>query len=74
MGTKVEEKSCNTCIHRCMDMDLDPYCAAPAVLEKHPYGLVLHRGTPPECLKDGVRTAWVKDVRGEMTLDEMLGK
>ena len=56
--------SCNSCLHRCMDMDMDPYCACPAVTDKHPYGLVLHRGAPSECLKEGVYTQYEKDTRG----------
>ena len=42
---------------------MDPYCACPAVTDKHPYGLALYRGTPSECLKDGVYTQYQKDTR-----------
>jgi hypothetical protein len=40
-----EVKGCDNCGNRCMDMDMDPYCAA----VNKPWGLVLHRGKPPEC-------------------------
>ncbi|HZC30138.1 MAG TPA: hypothetical protein VE261_01380 [Gaiellaceae bacterium] len=48
-----------------MDMDMDPYCAAPKVLEAHRWGLNLCRGTPKECLVDGVHTLWEEDTRRE---------
>lgn len=58
-------KDCKTCGNRCMDMDMDPYCAAPKVLEAHRWGLNLCRGTPKECLVDGVHTLWEEDTRRE---------
>lgn len=58
-----EKNDCRTCLYQCMDMDMDPYCAAPAVTKTYPYGLVLHRGTPKECLIDGVHTQWAEDTR-----------
>lgn len=58
-----EKRDCSTCLNRCMDMDLDPYCAADEVLKKHPFGLALYRGVPAECLKEGVRTLWQEDSR-----------
>ena len=54
-----ETKDCNSCVNRCMDMDMDPYCAA----VNKPWGRVLFRGTPNECLKEGVHTLWEKDTR-----------
>ncbi len=53
-------KTCNTCQNRCMDMDMDPYCAA----VNKPWGKVLHRGIPKECKDDdGELKLWVKDTR-----------
>src|SRR5262245_23451339 len=34
-----DERTCHTCKHRCMDMEMEPYCASPKVLEKHRWGL-----------------------------------
>lgn len=44
-----EQKECTGCDHCGMDMDLDPYCAAPAVLEKHPFGLNCNRALEKFC-------------------------
>lgn len=52
-----EEKGCDNCINRCMDMDLDPYCAA----VNKPWGLVLYRGHPKECGE--ARVLWEQDTR-----------
>ncbi len=52
-----KEKSCRTCGNRCMDMDMDPYCAA-----IKPWGRTL-RVVPEEC-GDGEWKLWVKDERG----------
>lgn len=61
MNTQAEP-SCTNCGNRCMDMDLDPYCAA----VNKPWGQVLHRGVPKECLdEDGKRRLWVLDERGK---------
>lgn len=38
----MSEKHCRDCKFCGMDMDMDPYCVHPRVLEEHPYGLVLH--------------------------------
>jgi hypothetical protein len=47
-----------------MDMDLEPYCAAPAVTAHHRFGLTLSRNVIHECVKNGVHTLWEEDVRG----------
>lgn len=60
-----DKKDCSTCVYRCMDMDLEPYCGAPKVREKHPYGLVLYSGAPQECLVEGEHTLWEKDFRSQ---------
>lgn len=39
------KKDCDTCINKCMDMDMDIYCAA----VNQPWGRVLYRGKPEEC-------------------------
>lgn len=62
--TVPEEKNCRSCLYRCMDMDLQPYCDNDEVRKRMPYGQALHIGTPKECLKDGVHTLWEKDTRG----------
>jgi hypothetical protein len=51
-------KDCGNCGNRCMDMDMDPYCAA-----IKPWGRVLHRGKPAECGAESV--LWVADERGK---------
>jgi len=38
----MDQRICQNCDYSGMDMDMDPYCAHPEVLKKHPYGLVLH--------------------------------
>ena len=48
-------KDCETCANRCMDMDMDPYCAA----VNKPYG---YTGIPQECGED--RKLWQIDKRG----------
>ena len=53
-----EEKQCSNCLHRCMDMDMDPYCAA----VNKPHGQVLFRGHPTAC---GPKyKLWEQDTRG----------
>ena len=59
-----QEKTCQTCGNRCMDMDMDPYCAADEVMKKHPFGLVLYRGLPEECGPE--RKLWELDKRGNL--------
>ncbi len=49
-------KSCSNCLNRCMDMDMDPYCAA----VNKPYGLTLRRGRAPQCANFEL---WQKDTR-----------
>lgn len=39
------ERSCNTCLNKCMGMDMDPYCAA----VNKPWGQTLTRPRPAEC-------------------------
>lgn len=36
------EKTCLNCRFSGMDMDMEPYCIQPRVLEKYPFGLALH--------------------------------
>ncbi len=57
-----DQKSCNTCSNRCMDMDMDmePYCCADGLLKKHPFGLTLSRNRISEC-KDHDYAWWVED-------------
>jgi hypothetical protein len=52
-----EERNCQNCLHQCMDMDMDLYCAA----VNKPWGRVLHRGKPVECGPDS--KLWEKDER-----------
>jgi len=52
-----EERGCGSCINCCMDMDLDPYCAA----VNKPWGRVLFRGKPAECGPEN--KLWEKDTR-----------
>lgn len=54
--TQSEKKTCETCEHRCMDMD-DTYCAEPTVSGQ--FGISLARNPPP-CKKKGVYTLWKK--------------
>jgi len=55
----MDERSCHNCLNQCMDMDLDPYCAA----VNKPWGLVLHRGKPKECGPES--KLWEKDTRND---------
>jgi hypothetical protein len=52
------EKTCLNCLHRCMDMDMDPYCSA----VNQPWGLVLRQGKPEDCGSES--KLWEKDTRG----------
>lgn len=52
-----EEKGCDSCANKCMDMDMDPYCAA----VNPPFGRVLWQGKPAECGPDSL--LWKKDDR-----------
>ena len=36
-----EERTCRSCLHSGMDMEMEPYCAHPVVLGDHPHGLRL---------------------------------
>lgn len=71
-----EEIGCDTCGNRCMDMDMDPYCAATEVLKTNPYGLTVRNG--PEGVPACGTTVklWVRDTRGEkkatMTIPEII--
>lgn len=56
---ETNKKGCNNCINRCMDMDMDPYCAA----VNKPHGLILARGIPTECGEG--RKLWELDTRGQ---------
>jgi hypothetical protein len=53
---------CDTCINKCMDMDMDPYCVA----VNKPYGSVLTRPRPKECAGESGKEykLWEKDTRG----------
>jgi hypothetical protein len=57
-----EEKQCDNCLYRCMDMGMDPFCAA---VDK-PYGQTLTKPRPKLC--SGVSGKeyhlWEKDTRG----------
>lgn len=53
---KAEKKDCDTCAYKCMDMDMDPYCAAVG-----PFGTNLCRGKPKECGPESL--IWKKDDR-----------
>lgn len=58
------KKGCDTCLNRCMDMDMDPYCAAPKVRLTYRYGLSLSRNAIPECKAvEGKYELWEKDTR-----------
>lgn len=52
------KQDCSNCGNRCMDMDMDPYCAA----VNKPWGRVLFRGKPEECGPES--RLWEPDVRG----------
>ena len=43
----MREKTCMTCKHSGMDMDMDPYCAHPEVLKRMPYGQSLASPSAP---------------------------
>ncbi len=59
-----EDKSCKTCGNRCMDMEMDPYCAVKAVREKYGiFGRTLRYGPVDVCLVDGELTLWEEDTR-----------
>lgn len=60
-----DKKSCMNCGNRCMDMDLDPYCAASGIVVKNPFGLTLKRGPIEECKINGELTLWEKDLRSQ---------
>lgn len=57
MREAVAERSCMNCGNRCMDMDMDPYCAA----VNKPWGTALSRGPVKECGPD--LKLWVMDER-----------
>lgn len=59
VNTTTLQKSCNNCQNRCMDMDMDPYCAA----VNRPWGQVLYSGIPKECGPS--LTLWQIDTRGK---------
>jgi len=44
-NAKKDCNNCGNCGNCCMDMDMDPYCAA----VNAPWGRVLCRGKPEEC-------------------------
>jgi hypothetical protein len=52
-----EERDCNNCGNRCMDMDMDIFCSA----VNEPWGRVLYRGKPAECGPES--KLWEKDNR-----------
>ncbi len=51
-----EKKDCDTCAYKCMDMDMDPYCAVVG-----PFGKNLCQGKPKECGPESL--LWKKDDR-----------
>lgn len=55
-----DKNSCGGCDHCGMDMDMEPFCTAPPVAEKHPNGLLINQAQRLFCLKDGKLTLWVK--------------
>lgn len=57
MAVTEPEKDCDNCENKCMDMDMDPYCAA----VNKPFGTVLHRGKPKECGPESL--LWKRDGR-----------
>lgn len=60
------EKSCDTCLHRCMDMDLDPYCYHPELGKTNRFGLILSRNRVEVCNgSEGEKPylLWEKDTR-----------
>lgn len=58
------EKDCLTCLNRCLDMDMDFYCAAPKILETNRFGLYLPRAKS-KCLVNGEYSLWEEDIRGK---------
>jgi hypothetical protein len=52
-----EEKDCSNCLHRCMDMSMDPYCSA----VNTPFGISLFSGKPKACGPES--KLWEKDTR-----------
>lgn len=52
-----DQRDCNNCGNRCMDMDMGPYCAA----VNEPWGQTLSRGKPKECGPES--KLWVLDER-----------
>jgi hypothetical protein len=59
----MNKRDCDTCVNKCMDMDMDPYCAA----VNKPWGRVLFRGIPEEC--GPTRKLWSIDTRREVSAD-----
>lgn len=47
-----KKRDCFECDHCGMYMDMDPYCVAPEVTKKHPYGLVVRQARPDVCKGD----------------------
>lgn len=56
-----EKRECNTCLNQCMDMDMEPYCAAPEIKVEWPIGKNLCRGRPTECGPES--KLWQRDTR-----------
>jgi hypothetical protein len=54
-----DKDSCGGCNHCGMDMDMEPFCTAPPVAEKHPNGLLIGQAQRLYCRKDGKLTLWV---------------
>ena len=57
--TWTDKDSCGGCNNCGMDMDMEPYCTAPEVVEKHPNGLAIGSAQQRYCRKDGKLTLWV---------------
>lgn len=60
MTSEDQKKGCDNCGNRCMDMDLDPYCAA----VNKPWGLSLCGPKPKECGPEN--KLWEPDTRGRI--------
>lgn len=45
----LQKDRCSGCKFCGWDMGMDPYCASPTVLEKHPYGLNINRAIEMFC-------------------------
>jgi len=60
-----DSKDCSSCLNRCMDMDMTPYCAAKQVLLRMPYGSALTRRRPIECAgeNNAEHKLWELDTR-----------